>query len=100
MRFRERKNVDFPHPDGPIRATTERSGTSRETLNNACDCPYQKENSRIWNFEYFPFKSGGVRPTWERSEMIVAKESVVKRTPQKSCVKPILGMIPWHDSLA
>jgi len=29
-RFRQRRNVDFPHPDGPMIAVTARSGTSSE----------------------------------------------------------------------
>ena len=31
MRLSERKNVDFPHPDGPIRAVTERGSMDIET---------------------------------------------------------------------
>ena len=31
IRFRQRNNVDFPHPDGPMNAVTCRSGISIAT---------------------------------------------------------------------
>jgi len=38
-------NVDFPHPEGPMSAVTERGGTAIETFLSACFFPYQKEKS-------------------------------------------------------
>src|SRR5689334_13358318 len=37
------RNVDFPQPDGPISAVTERGGTASEMLCSACFFPYQNE---------------------------------------------------------
>ena len=42
----ERRKVDFPHPEGPIKAVTERGGTAIEMLLSACFFPYQNEKSR------------------------------------------------------
>jgi len=39
IRLIERRKVDLPQPDGPIRAVTEFSGTSRDTSNRACLSP-------------------------------------------------------------
>jgi hypothetical protein len=39
IRLIERRKVDLPQPDGPIRAVTELSGTSSETSNKACLSP-------------------------------------------------------------
>src|SRR5579863_2611197 len=39
MRFRHRSNVDLPHPDGPMMAVTNRSGSSTDTLCTAHDAP-------------------------------------------------------------
>ena len=30
IRFRQRRNVDFPQPDGPMKAVTDFSGTASE----------------------------------------------------------------------
>ena len=35
MRFRERRNVDLPQPDGPMSAVTERAGMVIETPSTA-----------------------------------------------------------------
>jgi hypothetical protein len=42
-RLMERRKVDFPHPDGPIRAVTAFGLTSSVTSKSACLAPYQKE---------------------------------------------------------
>ena len=39
MRFRQRRNVDLPHPDGPIMASTWRRPTSMLTFLSACFAP-------------------------------------------------------------
>jgi hypothetical protein len=39
MRLKHRRNVDFPQPDGPINAVTERSGISTDTDLSACFSP-------------------------------------------------------------
>src|SRR5256885_2039190 len=45
-RLMDRRNVDLPHPEGPMRAVTERGGTDSEIVWSACFFPYQKEKSR------------------------------------------------------
>src|SRR6187402_2301108 len=42
IRFRHRRKVDLPHPDGPIRARTAFSGTVSSTSQRACLVVYQK----------------------------------------------------------
>src|SRR5262245_10669848 len=42
IRLSRRRNVDFPHPDGPIRARTDLSRMFRSTSNRACFVAYQK----------------------------------------------------------
>ena len=39
MRLMQRRNVDFPQPEGPINAVTERGIMSSATPNNACFVP-------------------------------------------------------------
>ncbi len=36
IRFRHRRKVDLPQPDGPISAVTDRSYTGSDTSNTAC----------------------------------------------------------------
>src|SRR4051812_23126825 len=43
MRLIERRNVDFPQPDGPMSAVIDRDGTTRSMSNSTCFSPYQKE---------------------------------------------------------
>src|SRR4030095_3597961 len=43
-RLMDRRNVDFPQPDGPMRAVTARGGIVTDTSYNACFAPYQNEN--------------------------------------------------------
>ncbi len=38
-RLIERNSVDFPHPDGPMNAVTERAGMVRFTSKSACFSP-------------------------------------------------------------
>src|SRR5690348_10091898 len=76
MRFRLRKNVDLPQPDGPIKATTEHSGMVSETSYSACVSPYQNDRFRTSNFDRTPLRSGGSRPTMLLSERIAEYESV------------------------
>jgi hypothetical protein len=45
-RFMERRNVDFPQPDGPMRAVTALGGIDMVMLLSACFLPYQKEKAR------------------------------------------------------
>ncbi len=45
-RLMDRRNVDLPHPEGPIRAVTERGWMVRSMLLSACFRPYQNENWR------------------------------------------------------
>ena len=39
IRFRQRRNVDLPQPDGPISAVTSCRGKSMVMSNRACDLP-------------------------------------------------------------
>src|SRR5262245_35147855 len=78
MRLRTRRNVDLPQPDGPIMATTDRSGMSREMSNRAWLGPYQNDRPWTLNLARTPCKSGGLRPTVVRSEIMAEYESVDK----------------------
>jgi hypothetical protein len=46
IRFRQRRNVDLPHPDGPMKAVTDFEGISTEMSWRAWFCPYQKSSRR------------------------------------------------------
>ena len=39
IRFRQRRNVDLPHPEGPMSAVTYFSGTASDTSKSACVFP-------------------------------------------------------------
>ena len=39
MRLMQRRNVDLPHPDGPMKLITPRSGISTDTSLSACFSP-------------------------------------------------------------
>ena len=43
MRLIERRNVDFPQPDGPMSAVMARGAMARSMSNSACFSPYQNE---------------------------------------------------------
>src|SRR5918911_5631149 len=45
MRLRQRRKVDFPHPDGPMIAVTRRSRRLSDTLRTARTVPYQALSS-------------------------------------------------------
>jgi hypothetical protein len=45
-RLIERRNVDLPHPDGPMSAVTARGGMDIVMFLSACFFPYQNEKSR------------------------------------------------------
>src|ERR1700704_3577146 len=45
-RLMERRNVVFPHPEGPIRAVMALGGMAHETSYRACVGPYQKLYAR------------------------------------------------------
>src|SRR4051812_13876076 len=47
MRLRQRRNVDFPQPLGPMIAVMWRDSTSRFTFFTASFSPYQTERSRV-----------------------------------------------------
>src|SRR3954454_59625 len=49
IRLRHRRKVDFPHPDGPIRARTDFSRTDSSTSQRACLLGYQKLTASQWN---------------------------------------------------
>ena len=76
MRLRRRRKVDLPQPDGPIRAMTERSGTTRVMSHSACLAPYQKETPLARNLERTPCFADGSRPLRLRSEMMAEYDSV------------------------
>src|SRR5262245_58245548 len=76
MRLRLRKNVDFPHPDGPINATTEHSGMVSETSYSACVSPYQNDRLPTSNLGRTPLRSGGSRPTMLLSVRIAEYDMV------------------------
>src|SRR5688572_29899601 len=46
IRLIERRNVDFPQPDGPISAVIERGDIARSMSYSACFFPYQNEKAR------------------------------------------------------
>ena len=71
MRLRQRRKVDLPQPDGPIRAITERSGIVNGESNRACFVPYQNDSFRTSNFVRHPrLRWSGLRPVRLRSEMM------------------------------
>ena len=45
IRFKMRRNVDLPHPEGPIRAVTDAGGTDSETSSRTWVSPNQAETS-------------------------------------------------------
>jgi len=47
MRFMHRRNVDFPHPEGLIRAVIDRSGISSVMPLTASAVPYDTERSSM-----------------------------------------------------
>src|SRR5438552_10334233 len=51
-RLMERRNVDLPQPEGPIRAVTRPAGRLRPILKSACLSPYHNEKlaARIKGF--------------------------------------------------
>src|SRR5688572_16768952 len=49
IRLRQRRKVDLPHPDGPMKAVTCRSGMSRSMPFRACLSPYQALRPRMVN---------------------------------------------------
>src|SRR5579864_5504246 len=50
MRFRQRRNVDFPQPDGPMMAVTDRSWNVMETSRTAAIEPNlaSRCSTRMW----------------------------------------------------
>ena len=70
IRLSDRRNVDLPQPDGPIRAITERSGTSSAMSQSACLAPYQNDIPRTENLVWTPGLVDGSRPLRLRSEMM------------------------------
>src|SRR5947209_7184656 len=89
MRLRARRNVDLPQPDGPIRATTERSGMFSEMSCRACLAPYQKDRWRTANFDTAPGLVVGWRPTMLRSEMMAEYDRVDMQTPRRGAPAPL-----------
>ena len=47
MRLMDRNRVDFPQPDGPMRAVTRPCSMLRVLLKSACARPYQREKPSI-----------------------------------------------------
>src|SRR5262245_46793117 len=82
IRFRQRRNVDLPQPDGPISAITDRSGISSEMSNRACLSPYQNDRLRTWNLAFTPGSLDGLRPLSVRSEMMAEYDSVDIEAPR------------------
>src|SRR5687767_2716555 len=78
MRLSTRRNVDLPQPEGPIRASTERSGIGSVILKSAWRSPYQKLRSRTSNFAFTALGAAGCRPVSVRSVMIAEYERVDK----------------------
>src|SRR5262245_53491449 len=70
MRLRQRRNVDLPQPEGPIRAVIEPRGTFNETSNKACLDPYQNDSWLTVNLSFVNDRSGLDRPLTLRVEMI------------------------------
>src|SRR5437879_6182980 len=80
MRLSVRRKVDLPQPEGPISASTERSGTSSDTSKSDCLSPYQKLSLRMRNFGGDIVRAVGLRPDRLRSEMIAEYDSVDMKT--------------------
>src|ERR1022692_2784078 len=80
IRLIVRTNVDLPQPDGPIRAMTERSGTSNEMSNSACFSPYQNDRLRAASLMRPPCSVDGWRPLKLRSDMIAVYDDAFIRT--------------------
>ncbi len=76
MRLSERRNVDLPQPDGPISATTDRSGMVSEMSQSACFVPYQNDIPLTTNLVRTPGLAEGSRPFRLRSEMMAEYERV------------------------
>src|SRR5260370_8533473 len=81
MRLSKRRKVDFPQPDGPMRAVTDRSGMARLMSNRAWLTPYQNDRPWTSNFMRDRVRSGDSRPFIVRSEMMAEYERVDKGTP-------------------
>src|SRR5690242_4627689 len=79
IRLSERRKVDLPHPDGPISATTDRSGTVSEMSQSACLGPYQNDIPLTRNFVCTPLRLVRSRPFSVRSEMMAEYERVDMR---------------------
>src|SRR5262245_26757159 len=77
MRFRQRRNVDLPQPEGPISASTERSLMSTEMSNRACLEPYQKLSARTVSL-FRALRTATSRPDSERSLMMASYGNRVK----------------------
>ena len=48
MRFMQRRNVDLPQPDGPMKAVMALGATSMVTPVRAWKLPYQKSKPSTW----------------------------------------------------
>jgi hypothetical protein len=70
MRLSVRRNVDLPHPDGPMNAVTVRAGIVSVMSNRAWVGPYQKDRPRTSNLAGARARSADDRPTLVRSEMM------------------------------
>src|SRR5262249_22662270 len=62
IRFKSRSRVDLPHPLGPMRAVTDRSGTVRLTSKSACLPGYQKLTLRTANLAGASDRSADASP--------------------------------------
>src|SRR5262249_31456988 len=82
IRLRTRMNVDLPHPEGPIRAVTDRSVMSSVMSKRACLAPYQNDSPETLNLAATPVRSGDLRPVMLRSEMIAEYDSVDTDAPR------------------
>src|SRR5262245_36379610 len=70
IRFRTRRNVDLPQPDGPIRAVTEHSGMVSVIRCSAWAEPYQNDRSWTSNLVRVRAGSGACQPLLDLLEMM------------------------------
>ena len=59
IRFKIRRNVDFPHPDGPINAVTDAAGIANDTRSNTLFDPNHADTPTASNPAGPPDRTGG-----------------------------------------
>ena len=98
MRLSERRKVDLPQPDGPISATTDRSGMFSEMSQSACFLPYQNDIPLTRNLFRTPGLAETSRPFRLRSERMAEYDRVDMEDTSsvpRAAGRPYRGAILW-----